>query len=71
MSDRTWGAVVFNALIVAGFIVLIMTVMHGKNVNKVLSEEISQAQVDFQAYRDKAEVCFKNLASKTNEINER
>ena len=33
-DDRTWGAVLFNAVIVAGFIVLVMTVMHSKNLNK-------------------------------------
>ena len=35
MADRTWGSIVFNALIVAGFLVLVMTVMHSKNLNKV------------------------------------
>merc|ERR1711953_904920 len=69
MADRTWGAVLFNAVIVAGFIVLVMTVMHSKNLNKVLSDEIQQATADFQVFRDKSEVCFKQLEAKNTEIN--
>ena len=69
MPDRSWGVVVFNSVIVAGFIILIMTIMQSKNLNKVLTDEIQQAQVDFQVYRDKSEVCFKQLEQKTNDAN--
>ena len=69
MSDRTWSSVIFNAVIVAGFIVMVMTVMHSKNLNKALSDEIQQATADFQVFRDKSEVCFKQLDAKNNEIN--
>ena len=69
MGDRTWSSVIFNAVIVAGFIVMVMTVMHSKNLNKALSDEIEQATADFQVFRDKSEVCFKQLDAKNNEIN--
>ena len=36
---------------------------------QVLSDDIQQAQVDFQVYREKAEVCFKQLEAKNNDIN--
>merc|ERR1712235_187055 len=71
MVDRTWGGVIFNALIVTGFLVLVMTIMHGKNINKILSEEMQQANVDFQVYKDKSETCFKELQTRGNEVNER
>ena len=41
--------------------------MHSKNINKTLSEDIQQAQVDFQVYKDKSEICFKQLETKVNE----
>ena len=71
MPDRSWTAIMFNSAIVAGFIILVMTIMQSKNLNKILTEEIQQAQVDFQVYRDKSEVCFKNLEEKTNDMNTR
>ena len=69
MGDRTWSSVIFNAVIVAGFIVMVMTVMHSKNLNKALSDEIQQATADFQVFRDKSEVCFKQLDAKNTEMN--
>ena len=71
MVDRTWGGVIFNALIVTGFLVLVMTIMHGKNINKILSEEMQQANVDFQVYKDKSETCFNELQTRGNEVSER
>ena len=41
--------------------------MHSKNLNKTLTEDIQQAQIDFQVYKDKAEICFKQLDTKVNE----
>ena len=71
MADRTWGAVIFNALIVTAFLVLVMSIMHSKNVNRILSDEIQQANVDFNIYKEKSDVCFKELDGRANEIKER
>merc|ERR1711936_738439 len=68
MSDRTWGGILFNLVLVVVFISLFTAIMHSKNLNKSLSEDIQQAQVDFQVYEDKAELCFKQLDTKVADI---
>ena len=68
MSDRTWGGIFFNFLLVVVFISLFTAIMHSKNLNKTLTEDIQQAQVDFQVYKDKAEICFKQLDTKVADI---
>merc|ERR1711874_137004 len=68
MSDRTWGGILFNLVLVVVFISLFTAIMHSKNLNKSLSEDIQQAQVDFQVYKDKAELCFKQLDTKVADI---
>merc|ERR1711994_710124 len=68
MSDRTWGGILFNFLLVVVFISLFTAIMHSKNLNKTLTEDIQQAQVDFQVYKDKAEICFKQLDTKVADI---
>ena len=68
MSDRTWSSVIFNAVIVAGFIVMVMTVMHSKNLNKALSDEIQQTTTESEEFRNKMESCSKQLEAKSTDI---
>merc|ERR1712223_1399756 len=68
MSERSWSGMLFNVVLVLVFISLFTAIMHSKNLNKSLSEDIQQAQVDFQVYKDKAEICFKQLDTKVADI---
>ena len=61
--------VVFYAIILLGFVVMGITVMNSKNLNQALSDEIKQTTEDFQAFREKSEMCFKELEAKDTEIN--
>ena len=67
MADRSWSGMLFNVVLVLVFVSLFTAIMHSKNINKTLSEDIQQAQVDFQVYKDKSEICFKQLETKVNE----
>ena len=67
MADRSWSGMLFNVVLVLVFVSLFTAIMHSKKLNKTLSEDIQQAQVDFQVYKDKAEICFKQLETKVNE----
>merc|ERR1712154_148877 len=67
MADRSWSGMLFNVVLVLVFVSLFTAIMHSKNLNKTLTEDIQQAQVDFQVYKDKAEICFKQLDTKVNE----
>lgn len=67
MADRSWSGMLFNVVLVLVFVSLFTAIMHSKNLNKTLTEDIQQAQIDFQVYKDKAEICFKQLDTKVNE----
>merc|ERR1711997_718525 len=61
------SGMLFNVVLVLVFVSLFTALMHSKKLNKTLTEDIQQAQVDFQVYKDKAEICFKQLETKVNE----